>query len=62
MSGGADQLTAVKEYIAKYNLEEEEELSAAVNEAIKLNSDDPFRVMSDYLRTKAKASRFPPSM
>ncbi len=60
MSGGADQLTAVKEYIAKYNLEEE--LSAAVNEAIKLNSDDPFRVMSDYLRTKAKASRFPPSM
>ena len=46
------QLAAVKEYIAKYNLEDE--LSAGVNLAIKQNSDDPFRVISDYLRTLAK--------
>ena len=52
---GADQLAAVKEYIAKYNLEEE--LSAGVNLAIKQNSDDPFRVISDFLRTKCKVRR-----
>jgi len=51
MSGEA-QLAAVKEYIAKYNLEDE--LSNGVNLAIKQNSDDPFRVISDYLRTLAK--------
>jgi len=46
------QLKVVKDYIAKYNLEEE--LSNAVNQAIKLDSDDPYRVISDYLRAKAK--------
>jgi len=51
MSGEA-QLAAVKEYIAKYNLEDE--LSNGVNLAIKQNSDDPFRVISDYLKTLAK--------
>jgi len=48
---GEQQLAAVKEYIAKYNLEDE--LSTAVNHAIKADSDDPFRVISDYLRTLA---------
>jgi len=49
---GEQQLTAVKEYIAKYNLEDE--LSNAVNQAIKFDSDDPYRVISDYLRKLAK--------
>jgi len=40
---------AVKEYISKYNLEDE--LSNAVNLAIKQKSDDPFLVISDYLKT-----------
>lgn len=44
---GEQQLAAVKEYIAKYNLEDE--LSTAVNMAIKQDSDDPFRVIADYL-------------
>jgi len=44
----------VKDYIAKYNLEDE--LSNAVNHAIKLDSDDPFRVISDYLKKLAKNS------
>ena len=52
MSGGTEQLQAVKDYIAKYNLEDE--LSNAVNQAIKLDSDDPYRVISDYLRQFAK--------
>ena len=51
-SGGEAQLVAVKEYIAKHNLEDE--LSNAVNQAIKLDSDDPYRVISDYLRKFAK--------
>lgn len=49
---GQDQLQTVKDYIAKYNLEDE--LSNAVNQAIKLDSDDPFRVISDYLKQFAK--------
>ena len=49
---GEAQLLAVKEYIAKHNLEDE--LSNAVNQAIKLDSDDPYRVISDYLKTLAK--------
>jgi len=32
----------------------ENELSNAVNQAIKLDSDDPYRVISDYLRQFAK--------
>ena len=44
-------LAAVKTYISKYNLEDE--ISTAVNLAIKENSDDPFRVISDYLRNLA---------
>ena len=47
-----EQLKTVKEYIKKYNLEDE--LSNAVNQAIKLDSDDPYRVISDYLRKFAK--------
>ena len=50
MSAVADQ-AAVKEYIAKYQLEDE--LSAAVNMAIKANSDNPYKVISDYLKTLA---------
>ena len=57
MSVGAEQLAAVKEYIAKHNLQEE--LSAATNVAIKSNSEDPLLVVSDYLRSRAKASRTP---
>ena len=49
---GEEQLKAVKDYILKHNLEEE--LSNAVNQAIKLDSDDPYRVISDYLRKFAK--------
>ena len=49
---GEAQLLAVKEYIAKHNLEDE--LSNAVNQAIKLDSEDPYRVISDYLRQFAK--------
>ena len=49
---GEDQLKTVKEYIAKYNLEDE--LSNAVNQAIKLDSEDPYRVISDYLKQFAK--------
>ena len=49
---GEAQLAAVKEYIAKWNLEDE--LSNAVNQAIKQDSDDPYRVISDYLRKFAK--------
>ena len=44
---------AVKDYIAKYQLEDE--LSAAVNLAIKQNSDDPFGVISAYLKTLSTA-------
>jgi cAMP-dependent protein kinase regulator len=50
MSAVADQ-AAVKEYISKYQLEDE--LSAAVNMAIKANSDNPFKLISDYLKTLA---------
>lgn len=50
MSAVADQ-AAVKEYIAKYQLEDE--LSAAVNMAIKANSDNPYKIISDYLKTLA---------
>lgn len=42
---------AVKDYIAKYQLEDE--LSTAVNMALKQNSDDPFGVISAYLKTLA---------
>jgi len=48
----ATQLEAVKAYIAKWNLEDE--LSNAVNAAIKVDSDDPYRVISDYLKKFAK--------
>ena len=48
MPAGDETLQTVKAYIAKYNLEEE--LSNAVNEAIKLDSDDPYKVISDYLK------------
>jgi len=49
---GDGQLAAVKAYISKHNLEDE--LSNAVNQAIKLDSDDPYRVISDYLKQFAK--------
>ena len=52
---GEAQLQAVKDYIAKHNLEDE--LSNAVNHAIKLDSDDPFKVISEYLRKLAKVRR-----
>jgi len=52
MADQQQQLAAVKSYIAKHNLESE--LSNAVNHAIKLDSDDPYRVISDYLRQFAK--------
>ena len=55
MSQSAEQLEAVKAYIAKHNLEDE--LSNALNQAIKLDSDDPYRVISDYLRQFAKVRR-----
>ena len=55
MSQSAERLEAVKAYIAKHNLEDE--LSNAVNQAIKLDSDDPYRVISDYLRQFAKVRR-----
>ena len=41
-----------KAYMEKHQLEQF--LSDAVNEAIKLDSDDPLRVISDYLRQFAK--------
>ena len=47
---------AVKDYIAKYQLEDE--LSAAVNLAIKQNSDDPFGVISAYLKTLSTAEDY----
>ena len=50
MAAVSDQ-AAVKEYISKYQLEDE--LSAAVNMAIKENSDNPFKLISDYLKTLA---------
>ena len=43
------QLALVKDYFGKYNLEAE--VSYAVNLAIKVQSDDPFRVICDYLKT-----------
>ena len=52
LADSSEQLKTVKDYIAKYNLEDE--LSNAVNHAIKLDSDDPYRVISDYLRQFAK--------
>ena len=52
MAGGQEQLQAVKDYIAKHNLEDE--LSNAVNEAIKIDSDDPYRVIGEYLLKFAK--------
>jgi len=55
MSAVADQ-AAVKEYISKYQLEDE--LSAAVNMAIKANSDNPFKLISDYLKTLADPFAF----
>ena len=48
----AEQLKAVKEYIAKYNIEDE--VSNAVNHAIKMDSDNPYLVISEYLRQFAK--------
>eukprot|EP00965_Chrysotila_dentata_P001464 48063-Pleurochrysis_carterae.AAC.1 len=39
----------VKSYIAKYNLEDE--LSNAVNLAIKQNSTDPYLVISEYMKS-----------
>ena len=38
----------VRDYIQKYGIEEK--LSEAVNTAIKQESTDPFRVISDYLK------------
>jgi len=46
------QLTSVRQYLTKFGIEEQ--VSNAVNMAIKQNSDDPFRIISDYLRTLAK--------
>ena len=43
----------MQEYIKKYNLEDE--LSHAVNLAIKENSDDPFKVISEYTKGLSKA-------
>ena len=47
-----ESLTKVKDYILQYDIESK--LSKAVNEAIRLDSKDPFRVISDYLRQYAK--------
>jgi cAMP-dependent protein kinase regulator len=44
----------VQEYIKKYNLEDE--LSHAVNLAIKENSDDPFKVISEYTKGLSKGA------
>lgn len=48
------QLSRVKDYVTKYNLEAE--LSHAVNLAIKENSDNPFRLIGNYLLTLANDS------
>ena len=48
----AAQLTAVQQYLTQFGIEQH--ISNAVNMAIKQNSDDPFRVISDYLRKLAK--------
>jgi len=48
MSTLTDQ-ASVKEYIAQYKLEDE--LSYAVNLAIKQNSDDPYLVIAEYMKT-----------
>ena len=42
----------VKDYIVKYGIEEK--LSEAVNVAIKQESTDPFRVISEYLKQFAE--------
>jgi len=47
-----DHVAKVKAYIAKHDLEKE--LSNAVNEAIKQDSDDPYRVIIDYLKDFAQ--------
>lgn len=47
------QVTAVKDYIKRHDLEDI--MSNAVNEAIKLDSDDPCRVISEYVLKYAKA-------
>ena len=44
----------MQEYIKKYNLEDE--LSHAVNLAIKENSDDPFKVISEYTKGLSKGA------
>ena len=48
----AAQLTAVQQYLTQFGIEQH--VSNAVNMAIKQNSDDPFRIISDYLRKLAK--------
>ena len=47
-----EKLGLVKDYITKYNLEAE--VSYAVNLALQAESDDPFRVIVEYLRTLQK--------
>eukprot|EP00966_Prymnesium_polylepis_P124417 2877190-Prymnesium_polylepis.1 len=42
----------VKAYLAKWDIENE--LTNAVNLAVKEDSDDPYRIISDYLRALAK--------
>jgi len=47
-----DHVAKVKAYIAKHDLEKE--LSNAVNEAIKQDAEDPYRVIIDYLKDFAQ--------
>lgn len=56
----ADHVEKVKAYIAKHDLEKE--LSNAVNEAIKQDAEDPYRVIIEYLKDFALvgASPHPP--
>ena len=48
-------LKKVKEYIEKYDIENK--LSEAVNAAIKAESTDPFKVISEYLKQFAEVRR-----
>ena len=49
-----DHVAKVKAYIAKHDLEKE--LSNAVNEAIKQDAEDPYRVIIDYLKDFAQVA------
>ena len=54
MASEVDAIQSVKDYLVKYNLEDD--LSAAVNHAIKQNSDDPHRIIAEWMMKLAKVS------